>query len=46
MELIKAVPLGAILSGVISMIVGKQGSHGGQMAIHLVEYQDYNWYWS
>ena len=46
MELIKAVPLGAILSGVVSTIIGKQGSHGGQMAIHLVEYQDHHWYWS
>lgn len=46
MELVKAIPLGAILSGVISLIVGSQGSHGGQMAVHMAELVDYRFWWS
>lgn len=46
MELVKAVPLGAILSGVLSLIVGSQGTRGGQMAIHLAEVSNYSFYWS
>ena len=46
MEFVKAVPLGAILSGVISLIIGSQGTRGGQMAIHLAELADYSFYWS
>ncbi|QKG72675.1 hypothetical protein HQR01_05565 [Erythrobacter mangrovi] len=46
MELVKAIPLGAILSGVISLIIGSQGSHGGQMAIYMAEVVDYRFWWS
>lgn len=46
MEFVKAVPLGAILSGVVSLVIGSQGARGGQMAIHLAEVSDYSFYWS
>lgn len=46
MEFVKAVPLGAILSGVVSLVVGSQGTRGGQMAIQLAEVSDYSFYWS
>ncbi|MEZ5681002.1 MAG: hypothetical protein R3E14_06855 [Erythrobacter sp.] len=46
MELVKAIPLGAILSGVLSLIVGSQGVRGGQMAVHIAEVSNYSFYWS
>jgi hypothetical protein len=46
MEAVKAIPLGAILSGVLSLVIGSQGSHGGQMAIHMTELADYRFWWS
>lgn len=46
MELVKAIPLGAILSGVLSLIIGSQGVRGGQMAIFMAEVSDYSFYWS
>jgi hypothetical protein len=45
-EVVKALPLGAILSGVVSLLVGSQGSHGGQMAIFLAEISHHSFYWS
>ena len=46
MELIKAVPLGFILSFVIALIVGSQGSRGGQLMIYRAEIYQYEMWWS
>ncbi|WP_324828914.1 hypothetical protein [Qipengyuania zhejiangensis] len=46
MELVKAIPLGMILSGVLSLVIGSQGSRGGQMAIYMAEVADYTFWWS
>lgn len=46
MEAIKAAPLGALLSAVISVVIGSQGSQGGRMAIHLVEISNHSFHWS
>lgn len=46
MEVIKAAGLGGVLTGVISLIIGSQGSAGGQLAIHLMRAGDYSVYWS
>lgn len=46
MDFIKAAGLGGILSGVISLVIGSQGSRGGHLAIHLIEAGQYDFYWS
>ncbi|NVE95374.1 hypothetical protein [Altererythrobacter lutimaris] len=46
MDAIKAIVLGGILSGIISLIIGSQGSSGGQLAIHLMHAGDYSIHWS
>ena len=46
MEFIKAAGLGGVLTGVISLIIGSQGSSGGQLAIHMMEAGQYGLYWS
>lgn len=46
MELFKAIPLGGILTWVVAVVIGKQGSTGGYLAIHSVQLQDYALWWS
>ena len=47
MEFIKAAILGAVLAGVIALIIGSQGSGGGQLGIYLAQpYRGYELYWS
>lgn len=46
MELIKAMTLGAILTGVLALVIGSQGSSAGPLAIQLVHVADANFYWS
>ena len=46
MEFIKATMLGSVLTGVVSLVIGSQGSRGGQLAIHLVETSQADFYWS
>ncbi|WP_427966141.1 hypothetical protein [Altererythrobacter sp.] len=46
MEAIKAAGLGGVLTWVISLIIGSQGSHGGQLSIHLMHAGQYQVYWS
>ena len=45
-EILKGSALGAILTGVVSLVIGSQGSSGGQLAIRLVEAGQYDFYWS
>lgn len=46
MELFKAVPLGGILTFVVALTIGSQGSHGGQLAIFRAEIYQYDMWWS
>ena len=56
MSVIKAMLLGAILTGVVSLILGSQGSDGGFLAIfpvnvhdaklHFESLHDFTFYWS
>lgn len=46
MDFIKAAGLGGVLTGVVSLVIGSQGSRGGQLAIHLMEAGQYELYWS
>jgi hypothetical protein len=46
MELVKAAPLGAILTLVVALTIGSQGSTGGQLAIFRAEIYQYDFWWS
>ncbi len=46
MEFIKATILGGVLTGVVSLVIGSQGSAGGQLAIHMIRTTQYDFYWS
>lgn len=46
MEIFKAMGLGAILTWVVALVIGKQGSSGGFLAIHSVQLSDYSLWWS
>ncbi|WP_247710039.1 hypothetical protein [Qipengyuania xiapuensis] len=45
-ELFKAVPLGSILTYVVALVVGSQGSRGGYLAIFRQEFYEYEMWWS
>lgn len=46
MEFFKAVPLGALLAFVVSLVIGSQGARGGQLAIFRAEIYQYDLWWS
>ena len=46
MNFIKAAVLGTILSATIAVVVGSQGSSGGQLAVHLMAVGDVKVFWS
>jgi hypothetical protein len=46
MDLIKAIILGCILTGVVAVVVGSQGSSGGALAVHSMAIADYRIFWS
>ncbi|MCX9146906.1 hypothetical protein [Erythrobacter sp. WG] len=46
MDLIKAITFGAVLSGVVALVIGSQGTSAGPLAIHLVHVADASFYWS
>lgn len=46
MELIKALPLGALLTGVVALVIGSTGSTGGQLHIHELPIGDWDLLWS
>lgn len=46
MELLKSFVLGAVLTGVVSLVVGSQGSSGGFLDIHSMRMADAKIFWS
>ena len=46
MELVKAIPLGGILSYVFSVLIGSQGRQGGHLNIFHVDIHQYELWWS
>ncbi len=46
MELVKAIPMGVILTWVVALVIGSTGSSGGQLAIHHMEMGDITVLWS
>jgi len=46
MGLLKSMGFGALVSGCVAVVIGAQGSSGGQLAIHPFEVADYRMYWS
>lgn len=46
MELLKAMGFGALISGCVALVIGTQGSTGGQLAIDALEVADFKLYWS
>ena len=46
MEFLKAATLGAVLSATVALVVGSQGTSGGQLAVQLIRAGDLEVYWS
>lgn len=46
MGAIKAMILGAVLTGVVALVVGSQGSTGGYLDVHNMRVGDHSLYWS
>lgn len=46
LELMKALMLGAVLSAIVAIMVGSQGSNGGPLAIHALPIAEARIYWS
>ncbi len=46
MELFKSVILGAVLAGVVALVIGSQGSSGGFLQIHSMTVVSYKVLWS
>ena len=46
MEFFKAVPLGGILTYVVSLVIGSQGSRGGFLSIYRAEMFEDELWWS
>lgn len=45
-ELFKAMPLGGILTAVVAIVIGSNGSRGGALAIHHMAVGAHEVYWS
>ncbi|MEO0589908.1 MAG: hypothetical protein AAFZ11_05030 [Pseudomonadota bacterium] len=43
---VKAIALGAILTGTVALVVGSQGSSAGALAVHEMRMGDFEIYWS
>ncbi|MEP3052067.1 MAG: hypothetical protein ABJP48_04915 [Erythrobacter sp.] len=43
---LKAAILGAVLTATIALVIGSQGSSGGQLAIHNMRVGDFQLFWS
>ena len=44
--MVKAIGLGAILTGSIALVVGSQGTSGGPLAVQALDVGDYRIFWS
>jgi len=46
MGLLKAMLIAAVVTGCIAIVIGTQGSSGGQLRIHSMMIQDFKVFWS
>ncbi len=46
MDLLKAMGFGALISGCVALVIGTQGSSGGQLVIQSFDVADFKLYWS
>ncbi|MBV7265565.1 hypothetical protein [Erythrobacter ani] len=46
MDMLKAFVLGAVLTLVVAIVVGSQGSSGGALAVHSMALGDHKVFWS
>lgn len=46
MDMLKAFGLGIVLTIVVAVVVGSQGSSGGALAVHKMVLGDYRVFWS
>lgn len=46
MDLLKALGFAAVITGCLSLVIGSQGTSGGQLAIHPMTLGDMKIYWS
>ena len=46
MDMLKAFALGIVLTVVVAVVIGSQGSSGGALAIHKMVLGDYKVFWS
>jgi hypothetical protein len=46
MDLLKAMVIAAALTGCVAVVIGSQGSSGGQLAVHAMAIGDYKVFWS
>ncbi|MCB2085823.1 MAG: hypothetical protein H6920_02540 [Sphingomonadaceae bacterium] len=46
MEMIKAVPIGGLLTAIVSLVIGSTGSRGGHLAIHHMAVGTHEVLWS
>lgn len=46
MGLLKAMLIAAVVTGCIAIVIGTQGSTGGQLRIHSMMIQDFKVFWS
>ena len=46
MDVIKALMLGALLTGTVALVIGSQGTSAGPLAIHMVPVAEAKLYWS
>ncbi len=46
MDLLKAIGFGALISACVAMVIGTQGTSGGQLAIQSFELADFRLYFS
>ena len=44
--MVKAILFGAIVTWCVALVVGSQGSNGGALAVHSLQFIDYKIYWS
>ena len=46
MDLLKAMIVAALVTGCVAVVIGTQGSTGGQLAVHSMAIGDYKIFWS
>lgn len=46
MDMLKAMGIAAVLTCCVAVVIGSQGSSGGQLAVHHMAVGDYKVFWS